>query len=226
MKNDMILPTEKHPFEPFLPEECQFLIVGSFPPIKLTDKIENNIAKLGAKEMYDAYSISKRNEPSSKDISFYYGSSENLLWDTISSVFQESIDSKNSIKLFLNKHSIAITDVCEKVSRKSTDKGMSSSDSDLVVHEWRDLYDTIQSCKPRLIFSTSKWVTDNIQTQFSKINGIDIITLPSPSPQGSRAIGRQGDYKELRENNEVTDTKDYRIMKYKELLNPILEHTK
>jgi G:T/U-mismatch repair DNA glycosylase len=222
MSDTLNLPTERHPFKPFIPKDSAYIIVGSLPPIKLTKKIESNIAKLGIEPLYAVYFNNARNAVNHKDIDFYYGSSDNLLWGLLSKVFEVELSTKEQVTTFLEDKAIAVTDVCETVSRRIAKNGLNSSDNDLVVHEWRDLDSTISRSKLERIISTSKWVTDAIQTHFPKIN-IPIMTLPSPSKSGSRAIGRQADYKAFKKNNPHKNTLDYRILKYKELLKPILD---
>lgn len=148
------LPTEKHPFLSYIPSKCNFLLVGSFPPIKLTQKLNLNIKKLGLKSLYKSYSSNLRNSISDDDIPFYYGSRDNLFWKKIiAPIFEIQIDSEDAIKTFLNRHNLGVTDICEEISRKINSNGkISSSDQDLKIHINRDLEQIINANDINLIF--------------------------------------------------------------------------
>ena len=72
----------EHPLEPIIDEQCEVLILGSFPSVK------------------------------SRKISFYYGHPQNRFWKVIANIYEEelpkTIDEKKEMLL---KHKIAIWDV-------------------------------------------------------------------------------------------------------------------
>lgn len=212
----MKLPTEKHPFPTYLPDNFNFIIVGSFPPIKLTDKITVNIEHLGQQSLYNAYSAARRNSLSKDDILFYYGSRDNLFWKKIiAPIFKIEINNKEDIIKFLNEHNLGITDVCEEISRKIIKGKISSNDEGLIIHKHRDIGQIINRSNVQLIFSTSKWVTDIIKfQQKSWEKQVNIITLLSPSKSSSRTIGRNDEYRGMKYKNLINDTIQYRQMKY------------
>jgi len=214
----MNLPTEKHPFMEYYPEICNYLLVGSFPPIKLTNKIIDNIDSLGVNSLYNNYSNNKRNCITKDDILFYYGSRDNLFWQKlIAPIFETTIGSKEEIIEFLDIHQIGITDVCEEVSREIIKGKISSNDNHLIIHKKRNISAVIKEKNIKFIFSTSDWVTGEIESQLGK-ELVEIITLPSPSKMASRAIGRFPDYKKMKMDKSIDNTIDYRRFKYIELL--------
>lgn len=215
----MTLATEKHPYKQFIPENIKYLIVGSFPPIKLTKKLDYNIKSLGVESAYARYNSNKRNHANNSDIDFYYGSSDNLFWGLLEDVFSIKLSNAEDVKAFLSEKNIGITDVCEEVSRKVDVKknSINSSDNDLVVHLSRDITHIIKANPNISILSTSKWVTERIQLQLNQLLYVPIITLPSPSKAASRAIGRSEEYKAMKEKGILENTLDYRVMKYREV---------
>jgi hypothetical protein len=217
----MDLPTEKHPFLTYIPKKCNYLLIGSFPPIKLTQKLEHNIEKLELKSIYTSYSNNKRNIISDDDFPFYYGSRDNLFWKKIIvPIFEIEIDSVDSMKTFLNKYKIGVTDISEEISRKiNSNRKISSSDQDLKIHSNRNLEQIINTNDINLIFCTSKWVLERVKSQqYSWNKKISLVTLPSPSKSANRSIGRMPEYKSMKKNNEIKDTIEYRQKKYIELL--------
>jgi len=70
---------ENHPFPEFISTGATALIVGSFPPIKLTVKNPEMISG-NNKNLYEDYFS---NAITDKDRAFYYGSRNNLFWKII-----------------------------------------------------------------------------------------------------------------------------------------------
>ena len=139
-------------------------------------------------------------------------------------VFKTEFNSKEQIQCFLKKYKIGITDICEKISRKPNAKGLGSSDKDIIIHKKRNISTFLESHKIECIFSTSKWVTEQIETTPDRcFDTIQIVTLPSPSKQGSRAIGRLEEYKEMKTNGKIKDTIEYREKVYVELMKRLLK---
>ena len=214
----MPLPTEKHPFKEFIPNGCEILIIGSFPPIKLTSKLPDNIADEGLKYYYSLYDDNSRNHITDSDIRFYYGSRDNLFWKKIiAPIFDITLESVADIKLFLTSHKIGITDLFEEISRNIVEEKLNSSDVALNIHESRNILSLIQNNDIKLIFSTSIYVTDYLNEYLYNFNNIEIITLPSPSKSASRGIGGLMEYQELKQEGLINDTIEYRQMKYSEL---------
>lgn len=221
-----MLPTEKHPFKTYIPQDCSFLLVGSFPPIKLTEKLLDNIRDESMSIYYEKYEENKRNRLTKDDIKFYYGSRDNLFWHkVISELFDITFSSKDDIMNFLNKWNIGITDIVENTSRRVTKDTLSSKDSDLIIQTYRDLDTILKENAIRTIFTTSSFVSNYILNSIS-LNNTELITLPSPSKLASRGIGRDEEYKKMKKDKVVSNTIEYRIFKYnllfknKIMLNP------
>ena len=103
---------ERHPYPPFLPDDCRCLVVGSFPPARLTQ------ARLG-----------------SRDIPFYYGSSVNGFWKMLGELYGAECTSLEQVKGLLTRLHMGITDMAEACRRREG----SSRDEDLDIVEYRDL---------------------------------------------------------------------------------------
>lgn len=206
------LPTEKHPFKPYNVGICKYLIIGSFPPVRLTKKIEENIKKRQLDKLYK--NINKDN----KDIGFYYGSSENLFWKILKEVFTTDLNTIDDIKRFLDDHNIGITDIAEEVYREPKNGKIGSADSDLEIIKSRNFTSIENNNNLQCIFTTSQFVTEKLKKLLSKKLQEKIITLLSPSGSASRSIGRKNDYKEYKKTHTGTKppTVAFRIKKYRE----------
>ena len=80
----------------------------------------------------------------------------------------------------------------------------------------REINDIIKETKIKTIYTTSEFVTKKLSELIEK--KIDIITLPSPSKSASRRLGSNNEYKLFIKQKKVTNTIEYRLFKYKELL--------
>jgi len=87
-----------HPFEPFINETSEMLILGTFPSIK---SIEND---------------------------FYYSHPQNQFWKILAEVFNDKTPTTNDEKkAFLKKHKIALWDTvckCERKENNSKDSNL------------------------------------------------------------------------------------------------------
>ncbi|MEJ5284591.1 MAG: hypothetical protein WHS77_06020 [Brevinematales bacterium] len=215
--------TEKHPFNTFIQPDSQVLIVGSFPPIKFTEKIYENIQTANMSEYYKAYENNRQNLFTNEDISFYYGSRDNLFWKILTKVFNQNLTDKDSIIKFLCAYKFGITDIVEEASRKIRSNKLSSLDADLIIIKPRNIPEIISSTKIKFILTTSEFVTNYLANQFCSIaNKPYIQTLLSPSKSASRAIGRLSEYKNLKSSNKIKNTIDYRVMKYNEIFKSLV----
>lgn len=80
----------------------------------------------------------------------------------------------------------------------------------------REINEIIKETKIKTIYTTSEFVTKKLSELIEK--KIDIITLPSPSKSASRRLGSNNEYKLFIKQKKVTNTIEYRLFKYKELL--------
>lgn len=200
---------ETHPVQPIVPHDIHFLIVGSFPPIRMTNKVENENGIAAA--YYHNQIVGFDHE---QDLPFYYGSRDNLFWDLISDVFKEDINTIADIRRFLNERKFGITDIHESVVRIVRKGKISSKDQDFSELVPRQIPIAALS-NLQTIFTTSQYVSNIMRERHPNL-GVSIVTIISPSPNGSRAIGRSNDYKQMKIHGVVTNTYEYRLLKYTE----------
>ncbi|MCK4620995.1 MAG: hypothetical protein KAT62_02140 [Desulfuromonadales bacterium] len=212
---------ETHPFKEFIPKNTKSLIVGSFPPIKLTIKDIDDVDGEN-KDLYEKYL--KANKKTEDDIDFYYGSKENLFWKLMGDVFDKNLNSVSTIKKFLEINLIGITDIIENCKRKSTkvnqkERKIDSSDKGLIIKEYRDVIKTIKENNIRKIYCTSKYVSKRLKERDSDkvLENREIVVLFSPSPVASIWISKLGDFINKKKNDPDYNTSKYRIEKYKEV---------
>jgi len=110
---------EVHPYPSFIPTNAERLIIGSFPPIKLTRKINGDNSD-PINILYNDYLT--RNPKTERDIDFYYGSDENLFWKIIADIYKIKHLSLNNVQEWLTDTDIAVTDIIEICIRKVYDK--------------------------------------------------------------------------------------------------------
>ncbi len=110
---------EFHPYPPFIPPDAEKLIIGSFPPIKLTRIIDPD-ADDPVIKIYNHYLA--RNPFKLGDFQFYYGSVENLFWKLMGDIYQTQLNSLKEVKELLIEKRIGVTDVIELCVRKLQDK--------------------------------------------------------------------------------------------------------
>ena len=210
--------TEIHPFLSHIPYGYDKIIVGSFPPIKMTIKKEKNIKNNNMSFYYDAFG----RKSGDSDINFFYGSDDNDFWKLLSIIFNVSTESPEQAKKLLDKFYCGIIDIYESISRKvvkeSDREYINSSDSNIgLFKENPELFDLLKSGSLKVILTTSQYVTDFLISRYDKsLNGIQVITLLSPSKQGNRSIGRKPEFKELKELKAM-EPFDYKLLKYKEV---------
>ena len=205
---------EEHPFPSFYNRDIQYLIVGSFPPIKLTKKVMKDDE---LKKYYEQYlKTNPFNEE--KDIKFYYGSSDNYFWSVLRTIYKEKLSNSQEIMEFLKRKKVGITDLFEKCRRKIRNEKIDSADSNLVVLENRDLNVIFNECKGlKKIFFTSKWVFKKFIKLYPE-SPYDLVILESPSGAYDRNIGRIDEYKQKKSINKDYNCFTYRLDKYKEKL--------
>lgn len=147
------LPTELHPLEPFFPEGTKLLMLGSFPPARKRWKME-----------------------------FYYPNFQNDMWRIFGWVFFENKeyfltqDRKSfdevSIKDFLNRKGIALSDTAREVIRQ---KG-NASDKFLEIVQSIDLQKVLEQLPEcRALVTTGQKATDTL---------FALLDAPQPSVGG------------------------------------------
>ena len=147
----------KHPFEPFIPNKCHWLIVGSAPP---------------------------NESPKTGKIEWYYGSQKNKFWKLIEEIYtlpENSLKSRKEQESLLRSLNIGIVDIAKEYTRKEGN----SSDKALQISECLDIPSLINS--KVTICVTSRFVENRFKKEFKhKINFEKIKYLPSPSNRNAR----------------------------------------
>lgn len=163
---------EIHPYPTYIPEQAKLLIVGSFPPVKLTRG-----PQIPASDpLYRVYrSYLQRNEKKADDIDYYYGSAGNYFWKVLERLYGVELRDVNRIKGFLDNNHIGITDMAEicvrrvidltankkvrpdKVRKLPDNYRVSSADSLLSVLKYRDPREYLRSYDSivRVVFTGS-----------------------------------------------------------------------
>jgi G:T/U-mismatch repair DNA glycosylase len=209
----------QHPYQPFIPENCKKLIVGTIPPPRFSG-----------------------GEIDISDVDFCYGSRFGLLWPILEQVFDCRLDYENTRraieqrKQMLVKNRIGICDMLESCTRQR----MEASDQGMKDIRLRDLKRILEehSEMEMLLFmgGNSKNGPEYLFKRHAKENGlkmilkrsesprinelyfsgrkISCISLISPSSAANRAIGGHNLYKAKRNADRNYTTLDFRIEQY------------
>lgn len=146
---------------------------------------------------------------------YYSGSGRNGLWKLLSLVFDLPASNREEKEDLCKSQGIAMADLGKVILRKGAN---TCADEDLMFVEFNaeEIERAIKSGITKII-STSRFVTKTLNEILS-VDGVQILTLPSPSPNGSRPIGRIDEYKLMKQNGVVSNTFDYKLLKYREAL--------
>lgn len=210
----------KHPYPPFIPENCKKLIVGTIPPPRFSGgKIDDS------------------------DVDFCYGSRFGLLWPILEQIFDFSLDYENTAKAIdqrkqlLVKNQIGICDMVESCTRKR----MEASDLGMKEIRLRNLKGILEkhSEVEMILFmgGNSKNGPEYLFKRHAKENELKVIlkrsesprinefqlsgrqisciSLISPSSAANRAIGGHPLYKAKRNTEKNYTTLDFRIEQYR-----------
>ncbi len=209
----------KHPYPPFIPENCKKLIVGTIPPPRFsTGKIDDS------------------------DVDFCYGSRFGLLWPILERIFDYRLEYENTSgaieqrKQLLVKNRIGICDMVDSCTRQNMD----ASDQGMKDIRLRDLKGILEkhSEVEMLLFmgGNSKNGPEYLFKRHAKENELKVtlkrsesprmnelrlygrkiscISLISPSSAANRAIGGHPLYKAKRKAERNYTTLDFRIEQY------------
>ena len=211
----------KHPYEPFIQETTEKLIMGTLPPPRFStgDLLE-------------------------QDVDFCYGSYYNSLWlylDKIHNLnfcYDNSEEAVKQRKTFLIKHKIGVCDIVDSCNRKKID----ASDLGMENVELRDLISYLKAYPKvhTLLFTGGnskngpeyffrKHLKDYqlklqlISNEIPRIHQFELsgriiktVSLTSASGSANRAIGSMPLYKHLKAKNPEFNTFDFRVMQYRE----------
>ena len=168
---------ERHPFQPFVPENSTILILGSFP--------------------------GKQSTQNPRDDDWYYGSGRNQFWKIIGLVFNRDFNSKEKKQLFFTERKIAITDILESCERKEG----KNSDKNLVNKSYNKdgISKILETNSIQKILFTSKWVYEEFILNFDKPKDVELVILPSPSPifRKLSLLDKVNEYKNLLLKNDT-----------------------
>ncbi len=124
-----------HPYPPVVPACMRYVVVGTFPPARLT---EHRLA--------------------SGDVPFYYGSRENYLWPVIRELTGLTLNSSDEMCAYLHQAGIGMTDTIASCIR--TDG--SSSDAALRDIAWRDNSALLENCA-HVLFTSVRAMKDTVR---------------------------------------------------------------
>ena len=211
----------KHPYEPFIKNDTERLIVGTLPPPRFTT-----------------------GELIKQDVDFCYGSYYNSLWLYIDKIHDLGLDFENTSKAieerknFLIKHKIGVCDIVDSCERDKID----ASDLGMQNIQLRNLIGYLnKSPKVHTLLFTGgnskngpeyffrkhlkesnlklEIVSNSVPRihQF-KLNNriIKTVSLTSPSGSANRAIGSMELYKKMKNENSKFNTFDFRVLQYQE----------
>ena len=140
-----------HEFDVFYKKDSKVLILGSIPSRK------------------------------SREDGFYYAHPQNRFWKVLARVYNEDIPQTIvEKKKFLEKHKIALWDVCESCEIHA------SSDSSIRDVKVNDLSRVLDNSKVEVIFTTGKKAYDLYNKYSKEKTGMDAVCLSSTSSANAR----------------------------------------
>lgn len=209
----------KHPYQPFIKNNTEKLIVGTLPPPRFsTGELIKN------------------------DVDFCYGSYYNSLWLYIDNIHGLNLDFENTNKAieqrknFLIQHKIGVCDIvdsCERDKIDASDLGMKNIQLRNLIgylkkyQKVHTLLFTGGNSKngPEYFFKKHikdynlklELINNNIpRIHIVKLNDrvIKTVSLTSPSGSANRAIGSMELYKKMKSKNPKFTTFDFRVLQY------------
>ena len=212
-----------HPYEPFIDENTEKLIVGTLPPPRFT----TGILKEG-------------------DVNFCYGSRDGQLWPILDRIFdlnlkfetsQEAIEQRKS---FLKQRKIGVCDIVASADREKID----ASDIGLQNITLRNVLDYLEKYPkvktllftggnskngPEYFFrrhlkensASLLRISDSIPRIHKCIHPVTKVTIKTvsliaPSGAANRAVGSLDSYKRMKHENASFNTLDFRVLQYKD----------
>lgn len=144
---------ETHPFDAFIPENIQCLIVGSFPGKEQT-QIELD------------------------ETHWFYGAPRNQLWKILEIVYERELKNRKQKQQLFEETGIGMTDVIKTCVRING----TNLDENLEIKEYNKgtIEKILKLHQPKVLF-TSRFVEKEFKKLFPDYKNIDI--LPSPSPR-------------------------------------------
>lgn len=166
---------ETHPFGDFVPADAKYLILGSFT---------GKEAVKDTPETDDAYD-------------WFYGTKKNQFWSILEKVYNRELKDIFAKQQLFTEMGIAITDIIYQCERRND----SNLDNNLIniVYNKATILQILNTHKIKKILFTSRFVEKKFKKVFQDINGVECVTLPSPSPRYALMSKQQKiqKYKEL-----------------------------
>lgn len=210
----------QHPYQPFIPETCQKLIVGTLPPPR-----------------FSTGTLHK------EDVDFCYGSKFGLLWPILERIFNINLDYENTAraieqrKQLLTKNRIGICDMVDSCTRErldASDLGM----KDIRLRNLKQILTDHQGINMILFMGgNSKNGPEYLFKRHARENSLNLIlkksesprisqfdlggreikcvSLISPSSAANRSIGGHPVYKLNKSQNKSYTTLDFRFEQYR-----------
>lgn len=179
----------KHPYEAFIPEGADKLIIGTIPPYRFCHRDRESLF--------------------ATDVNFYYGSKDNYFWNLLSEIFhvsfqyadtEEAIQERKELLVRLNTGITDVVDTCVHVGHRS-------DDGSLEILGWKDIPALLlQNPGIKELIYTSKFVIRQVnkscggrtyhQWDSNKMDGhvrinnirYRVRVLYSPSPNALRGV--------------------------------------
>ncbi len=148
---------ETHPFAAFVPENIEYLIIGSFPGKGQTD-----------------LTLSEEH--------WFYGAKRNLFWKIIEQVYETPLQNTTSKQKLFIQVKIGIADIILKAIR--TENKNADTNLKIVELNHEAIKAILSSNHIKTIYFTSKFVEKLFRKLFPGVN--NTIVLPSPSPRYAR----------------------------------------
>ncbi len=152
---------EMHPFGNFVPQNTQYLFLGSFT---------------GRRPL--------ENEKDS-DYDWFFGTKRNQFWTIMEGVYNLKLQNKQEKQRLFKKIGLAITDIilsCERKEGSNLDENLTN-----ITFNSPAIVNIIKENKIKTIFFSSRFAHSLFRKQFKRIiqnhPEIKLITLPSPSPR-------------------------------------------
>lgn len=212
-----------HPYEPFIFEQAEKLIVGTLPPPRFTTgdlKVD--------------------------DVDFCYGSKNGMLWPILDRIFELGLVYENTHlaieqrKNFLLSNKIGVCDIVQAAERDkvdASDLGMQNVQLRDLVH-YLELYPNLKTILfmggnskngPEYFFRRllkpldlkMKTISDQVpriyELQLPKSKRkIRTVSLTAPSGAANRAVGSLDSYKQMKAADANFNTLDFRVMQYRD----------
>lgn len=148
---------ERHPFEAFVPEGIEYLIVGSFPGREHT-------------------------QSAVPEGQWFYGARRNQFWKILEEVYGRALQSRAEKEALFRELRMGIVDVIRSCVRREN----SNKDDNLEVVEYNkaEIEEILKRKSLKKVFFTSRFVEKEFKRLFPGFARTEV--LPSPSPRYSR----------------------------------------